>query len=102
MVPESITELAAFGLALRKLRQKSGLSQEALAAISGLHRTYVGSVERGERNVSLLNIHVLAVALKVTASELIHTAEIIRHQQPKPSGSTRAILQKAPARPRKG
>lgn len=102
MVHESITELAAFGLAVRKLRQQAGLSQDTLAAISGLHRTYVGSVERGERNVSLLNIHVLATALKVTTSELIHTAESIRHQQPKASRSTRAVLHKAPSRSRKG
>ena len=62
------------------LRERASLSQEALAHICGLHRTYIGSVERGERNVSLLNIQVLAGALNVKASELIRAAEGI--QQP--------------------
>jgi transcriptional regulator with XRE-family HTH domain len=75
-----ISELVAFGLAVRTLRQKQQLSQEQLAEICGLHRTYVGSVERGERNVSLLNIHVLAGALKISTSDLLHTAEKIRKE----------------------
>ena len=79
---ESISELRTFGLALRMFRERASLSQEALAQICGLHRTYIGSVERGERNVSLLNVHVLAGALNITAAELLHTAEEIR-QKPK-------------------
>lgn len=60
-----------FGLAIRRLRETKSLSQEALAHEAGLNRTYVGSVERGERNISLVNIHRLARALGVPASELL-------------------------------
>jgi transcriptional regulator with XRE-family HTH domain len=62
---------AWFGERLRSLRAAQGISQEELADRSGLNRTYVGSVERGERNVSLLNIHKLATALGVAPSALL-------------------------------
>lgn len=62
---------APFGERLRQLRTASGFSQEELAHRSGLHRTYVSSVERGRRNVSLDNIMKLARALDVEASELL-------------------------------
>lgn len=58
--------LGAFGKALRKERLIRGLSQEELALKAGLDRTYVGGVERGERNLSLYNIWKLAHALGVT------------------------------------
>jgi transcriptional regulator with XRE-family HTH domain len=60
-----------FGKGLRELREARGLSQEALAFEAGLHRTYISSVERGERNVSLVNIERLAVALMAKPSELV-------------------------------
>lgn len=56
---------------LRKLRAQHKLSQEALADLVGLHRTYVGSVERSERNVSLDNVERLASALGVDIAELL-------------------------------
>jgi len=56
---------------LRKLRQARRLSQEDLAELSDLHRTYVGSVERGERNISIDNMERLAVALGVKLREMI-------------------------------
>jgi transcriptional regulator with XRE-family HTH domain len=60
------------GRAIRKRRLALGLSQEALAESAGLHWTYIGGIERGERNVSLLNIVKVAKALKTTASELLN------------------------------
>jgi len=60
-----------FGGRLRELRKQKGLSQEALALACGLDRSYIGGVERGERNISLINIHKIALALGVQASELV-------------------------------
>ena len=54
----------------RWLRKEKGLSQEALALACDLDRTYIGGVERGERNISLLNIQKIADALGVSAKEL--------------------------------
>ena len=56
---------------LRRLRHRFGWSQEELAARSGLHRTFVSSVERGERNISLDNIDRLAQALQIDVQELL-------------------------------
>lgn len=58
-------------MAIRHYRRRIGISQEALAARSGLHRTYVGGIERGERNPSLLKLVSLADALEVKLSEVI-------------------------------
>jgi transcriptional regulator with XRE-family HTH domain len=55
---------------MRSHRSARGLSQEALAALVGLHRTYIGSVERGERNVSLDNLERIANALNMSLAEL--------------------------------
>lgn len=56
---------------LRALREQRKLSQEGLAELCGLHRTYVGSVERGERNVTLSSLEVLASAFGVSVPELL-------------------------------
>ncbi len=56
---------------MRQIRQVRGLSQEELADMAGLHRTYVGSVERSERNVSIDNMERLAIALEVDITELL-------------------------------
>ncbi len=55
--------LRAVGRSIRTSRLKKHLSQEDLAQLSGLHRTYIGSLERGERNISILNIKILSNAL---------------------------------------
>lgn len=59
-----------FGLRVRTIRTKAGLSQEELANSSGLDRTYIGGVERGERNISLINIIRISNALKIEPTEL--------------------------------
>jgi transcriptional regulator with XRE-family HTH domain len=66
---------AAFGRAIKRFRAERGISQEQLGFDSGLHRTYVGGIERGERNPSLANIIRIAEALGVPASELIAEGE---------------------------
>jgi len=60
-----------FGRNLRKRREALGVSQEALAHTANLHRTYIGSVERGERNVSIDNMERLAAAVEATITELL-------------------------------
>jgi transcriptional regulator with XRE-family HTH domain len=59
-----------FGMALRQKRNKLGVSQEAFADMCELDRTYVGGIERGERNVALVNIEKLAKTLRISISEL--------------------------------
>lgn len=59
------------GKKIREERIAMGLSQEDLASAAGLHRTYIGSVERGERNVSLQNIVAIARALSISPSTLL-------------------------------
>lgn len=63
--------LRHFGEQVKRLRKKRIWSQEELAKRAGLHRTYIGSIERGERNVSLINVERIAKALKVKIPDLI-------------------------------
>jgi transcriptional regulator with XRE-family HTH domain len=62
--------LTIFGNRVRKERLKLGISQEELAARAGLHRTYIGMIERGEKNITIINIEKIAKALDITISEL--------------------------------
>ena len=65
--------LINFGYRVRSVRLALGLSQEKLAMDCGLDRTYISGIERGIRNVSLINIHKLAIALGVPVTELFLT-----------------------------
>lgn len=65
----------AFGKAVRKHREAAGMSQERLADLAGIHRTYIGDVERGERNVGLVNIQRIASALGIKVSDLTATMD---------------------------
>lgn len=58
-----------FGFRLRQIRQNLALSQEELAHLCNLDRSYIGGVERGERNISLVNIHKIAYALNISPKE---------------------------------
>lgn len=73
--------LSALGDTVRERRLELGLSQEAVAERAGLHRTYIGSVERGERNVSLANIFRLATALDLAAWDLLRRSELRRSRR---------------------
>ncbi len=67
----SDTARKTFGNSIRNGRRALDLSQEQLAEKAGLHRTYIGAVERGERNVSLDNIAAIAIALGMSASKML-------------------------------
>ena len=63
--------LKQFGSKVKTLRIEKGWSQEELAKRTGLHRTYIGSIERSERNVSLINIEKIAKSLRVECKDLL-------------------------------
>jgi transcriptional regulator with XRE-family HTH domain len=64
------------GAVIRKYREELELSQEDLANLVGVHRTYMGSIERGERNISLMNIRRIASALNLKPSEIFAEAKM--------------------------
>lgn len=63
--------LVRFGTRVREFRRRAGLSQEEFASRCGLDRTYIGGIERGERNVSLRNIEVIANAFGIPIWQLV-------------------------------
>ncbi|MDD3773038.1 MAG: helix-turn-helix transcriptional regulator [Weeksellaceae bacterium] len=63
--------LIQFGNKVRELRRLKGISQEELADKANLHRTYIGMIERAEKNITLINIEKIANALEVKISELL-------------------------------
>ena len=65
----------AFGQAIRHHRRTRKLSQEKLALLAGINRTYMGDVERGERNIALRNMMKIAEVLQIRLSELVRTME---------------------------
>jgi transcriptional regulator with XRE-family HTH domain len=67
----ALTARERFASNLKRLRQIHRISQEELADRAGLHRTYVGSVERGERNISIDNMERLAIALNLDVADLL-------------------------------
>ena len=73
--PSDQALLAAFGAVVRETRLERGYSQEAFAERANLHRTYIGSIERGERNLALVNIRRIARALDLPMAELLGKAE---------------------------
>jgi transcriptional regulator with XRE-family HTH domain len=68
--------IVEFGKRIKQLRTQNNLSQENLSFITGFHRTYIGMIERGERNISLTNIAVFAKMFKMTVSELLDFSSI--------------------------
>ncbi len=67
--------LKRFGLTIKRLRESKGISQEKLGEISDLHRTYIGMIERAERNITLKNIEKLAKALGTDISKIFEELE---------------------------
>jgi transcriptional regulator with XRE-family HTH domain len=69
---EDKTILSLFGRNVRQERLDKGLSQEQLAELSNLHRTYIGMIERAEKNITLINANKVAKALNVSLVKLLH------------------------------
>lgn len=69
------THLAAFGQTIREFRKAKGLSQEAFAEAAGLDRSYMGHIERGERNITLKQVYKIAGALKMTMAEIFEAVD---------------------------
>lgn len=68
--PQESDDLRKLGEHIREIRRKRGFSQESFAEVVGLHRTYMGGVERGERNISVLNLLKICRQLKIEPADL--------------------------------
>ncbi len=91
-MPRSIDPLLrTIGATIRTLRRERGLSQEALAALAQIDRSYMSSVERGLRNVSVLNVARIAVALDVPLRDLLGPRETTRPTG-RPAAPSRAVV----------
>lgn len=64
------------GLNIRTLREHKGWSQEKLAAVAGMHRNYIGQIERGEKNITIRNLARIAEALGISLSKLLDISEV--------------------------
>jgi len=71
MNKNNISILNQFGNRVQSIRKSANLSQENLAELCGLHRTYIGMIERGEKNITLKNIEKLSIALNVNVADLL-------------------------------
>lgn len=89
MTKQNLPILKYFGLVVREFRKEQQLSQEELANLSGLHRTYITDIERGTRNVSLKNITRIAQAVKISLPELFSRFEMIAHEEEKVNASSK-------------
>ena len=69
-------ELIAFGKAIRSIRLNKGISQEALADLAGIDRSYMGGVERGEHNIALINIKRISEALGIPVTAVMKKADL--------------------------
>jgi transcriptional regulator with XRE-family HTH domain len=69
-------QLIRLGIAIRSKRKSAGLSQEALADAAGIDRSHMGKIERGERNVTFLNLSRIAAAIQLRPSELLTEADL--------------------------
>ena len=74
MSSESI--LSRFGKTVQRLRTERNISQEKFAELAGVHRAYIGMIERAERNITLLNIEKIAKAFNMSVSELINKMDM--------------------------
>lgn len=72
---EELQVLQQFGACVRALRKERGYSQEGFADVAKIHRTYMGGVERGERNLTLLKIYKIATTLHVSPKKLFDSEE---------------------------